>query len=160
MTDSYMILRKAFKMDVNRFRYAYFFGAKGEILTEKKMDELIAIYWNEYYSRFSPQTLEEIKRYSKGKIGIDCSGFLTKITGLYGSSSMLYDATVDKTSVENGKAGYMLYKQGHCGVDIGYGYCMHIGSSGSTIEIAKIQDVGFTNSGAFPDYDYSKANNY
>ena len=140
MTDSYMILRKAFKMYVNRFRYAYFYGAKGEILTEKKMDELIAIYWNDYYSRFSPQTLEEIKRYSKGKIGIDCSGFLTKITGLYGSSSMLYDVTVDKTSVENGKAGYMLYKQGHCGVDIGYGYCMHIGSSGSTIEIAKIQD--------------------
>lgn len=160
MTDSYMILRKAFKMYVNRFRYAYFYGAKGEILTEKKMDELIAIYWNEYYSRFSQQALEEAKRYSKGKIGLDCSGFLTEITGLYGSSAMLYDETVDKTSVQNGKAGYMLYKPGHCGVDIGYGYAMHIGSLGSTIEIAKIQTIGFTNSGAFPGFDYSKANNY
>ena len=73
---------------------------------------------------------------------------------------MLYEETVDKTSVQNGKAGYMLYKTGHCGVDIGYGYTMHIGSCGSTFEIAKIQDVGFTNSGAFPGYDYSKANNY
>lgn len=159
MTDSYMILRRAFKMYVNRFRYAYFYGAKGEILTEKRMNELIAQY-PEFYSRFSAQALEEIKRYSKGKIGLDCSGFLTEITGLYGSSAMLYEKTVDKTSVQNGKAGYMLYKTGHCGVDIGYGYTMHIGSCGSTFEIAKIQDVGFTNSGAFPGYDYSKANNY
>lgn len=159
MKPSYEILRKAFKMYVNRFSYAYFYGAKGEILTEKRMNELIATY-PEYYSRFSVQALEEIKRYSRGKYGIDCSGFLTEITGIHGNSAMLYECTVDKTTVENGKAGYMLYKKGHCGVDIGYGYCMHIGTSGNTIEIAKIQKIGFTNSGAFPNYDYSNANNY
>ena len=159
MTDSYMILRRAFKLYVNRFSYAYFYGAKGEVLTEKRMNELIATY-PEFYSRFSTQALEEIKRYSRGKRGLDCSGFLTEITGINGNSAQLYEATVDKTTVENGKAGYMLYKLGHCGVDIGYGYCMHIGSMGSTFEIAKIQSIGFTNSGAFPNYDYSKANNY
>lgn len=157
MTGSYMILRNAFKMYVNRFRYAYFYGAKGEVLTEKRMNELILGY-PEYYSRFSAQALEEIKRYSRGKIGYDCSGFLTAITGIPGYSASLYEQTTDKTTVEKGKAGYMLYKKGHCGVDIGYGYCMHIGSSGNTIEIAKIQSVGFTNSGAFPNYDYSEAN--
>ena len=158
MKGSYEILRKAFKFYCERFRYAYFYGAKGEILTEKRMNELIALY-PEYYSRFSPQAMEEIKRYSKGKIGLDCSGFLTKITGCYGSSAMLFESTVDKTTPYLGKAGYMLYKKGHCGVDIGYGYCMHIGSCGNTIEIAKIQTIGWTNSGAFPGYDYSEANN-
>lgn len=158
MKGSYEILRKAFKLYCDRFGYAYFYGAKGEVLTEKRMNELIATY-PEYFSRFSPQALEEIKRYSKGKKGIDCSGFLTLITGIFGSSAQLFDCTVDKTTVTDGKAGYMLYKIGHCGVDIGYGYCMHIGSAGNTIEIAKIQSVGFTNSGAFPGYDYSEANN-
>ena len=158
MKGSYEILRKAFKFYCERFRYAYFYGAKGEILTEKRMNELIALY-PDYYSRFSPQAMEEIKRYSKGKIGIDCSGFLTKITGCYGNSAMLFESTVDKTTPYLGKAGYMLYKKGHCGVDIGYGYCMHIGSCGNTIEIAKIQAIGWTNSGAFPGYDYSEANN-
>lgn len=158
MKGSYEILRKAFKLYCDRFRYAYFYGAKGEVLTEKRMNELIASYPN-YYSRFSQQALEEIKRYSKGKFGLDCSGFLTKITGFYGNSASLFESTIDKTIPTLGKAGYMLYKTGHCGIDIGYGYCMHIGSSGNTIEIAKIQSVGFTNSGAFRDYDYSEANN-
>lgn len=157
-TPYYMILRRAFKMYVDRFRYAYFYGAKGEILTEKKMNELIAAYPN-YWSRFSPQAVEEIKRYSKGKTGYDCSGFLTAITGIPGYSGALYDKTVDKTTVVNGKAGYMLYKTGHCGVDIGYGYAMHIGSAGNTIEIAKIQTIGFDRSGAFPGYDYTGSNN-
>ena len=159
MTGSYLILRNAFKFYVDRFRYAYFYGAKGEVLTDKKMNELITTY-PEYYNRFSAQALEEIKRYSKGKIGLDCSGFITKISGLNGNSAMQYEKTIDKTTVQKGKAGYLLYKKGHVGIDIGYGYCMHIGSSGSTFEIAKIQSVGFTNSGAIPGYDYSEANNY
>lgn len=159
LTPSYMILRKAFRMYVDRNRYAYFYGAKGEKLTVAVMDSLIKAYPN-YYGRFSTQALEEIKRYSKDKIGYDCSGWVTAITGISGNSAMQYAATVDKTTVEKGKAGYMLYKTGHCGVDIGYGYTMHIGSAGATIEIAKIQDIGFTDSGAFPGYDYSEANNY
>lgn len=157
MTGSYMILRNAFKMYVDRYKYAYFYGAKGEKLTEKKMNEFIARY-PEYYGRFSEQALEEIKRYSRDKIGYDCSGFITAISGIEGYSAKLYEKTVHKTSVEAGKAGYLLYKSGHVGIDIGYGYCMHIGSAGSTIEIAKIQSVGFTRSGALPNYDYSEAN--
>jgi len=156
---SYEILRKAFRFYVDRNRYAYFYGAKGERLTVATMDALIKAYPS-YYGRFSPQALEEIKRYSQNKIGYDCSGFLTAITGITGNSAMLYEKTVDKTTVEQGKAGYMLYKKGHCGLDIGYGYCMHIGTSGSTFEIAKIQTIGFDRSGAFPNYDYSEANNH
>lgn len=155
----YEILKNAFNLYVNRFRYAYFYGAKGEILTDKRMTELIKAYPN-YYERFSEQALEEIKRYSRGKIGLDCSGFLSMISGVSGNSASLFKKTENKTTPANGKAGYLLYKKGHCGVDIGYGYCMHIGTSGNTIEIAKIKSVGWTDSGAFPGYDYSEAKNF
>lgn len=157
MTHYYDILRKAYKMYVDRFNYAYFYGAKGERLTDKRMNELIEAY-PQYYGRFSVQALEEIKRYSRNKIGYDCSGFLTAITGLKGNSATLYAMTTDKTTVEKGKCGYMLWKSGHCGIDIGFGYCMHIGSSGDSFEIAKIQKIGFTKSGAFPDVDYTGSN--
>ena len=55
----YEILKNAFNIYVNRFRYAYFYGAKGETLTDKRMNDLINAYPN-YYERFSEQALEEI----------------------------------------------------------------------------------------------------
>ncbi len=159
MTGSYMILRNAFKLYVNRDKYAYFYGAKYELLTDKLMNELINIYWKEHFSRYSKEELEGIRNYSRGKIGMDCSAFITQISRLQGNSQMQYNATVNKTRVEDGKAGTLLYKTGHVGIDIGYGYCMHIPIEKHTLEIAKIQAIGFTNSGEIPDYDYSEANN-
>lgn len=155
----YKILKNAFSCYCERDKYAYFYGAKGEVMTEKRMNELIAAY-PEYYARFSPQTMEEIKRYSKNKIGLDCSGFLTRITGVSGSSASLFAKSLNKTTPQKGKAGYLLYKKGHCGIDIGYGFCMHIGTPGRTFEIAKIGSVGWTDAGAFPGYDYTEARDF
>lgn len=159
MIPSYMILRKAFRMYCERERYAYFYGAKGEKLTLGRMNELIATY-PRYFSKFTKEQLEEFKHFSLNKIGYDCSGFITAITGKQGYSGYQYEQTVNKTTPENGKAGYLLYKTGHVGVDIGYGFQMCIGSMGDTIVITKIQDIGYTNSGAFAGYDYSEANNH
>ena len=160
MTPSYMILRKAFRMFVDRSRYAYFYGAKGEILTAEKMNELIETYKKEFYYKFTKKQLDEFKRFSLGKVGYDCSGFITAITGKQGYSGKLYEDTIDKTTPEDGKAGYLLWKPAHVAVDVGYGFCMHCGSMGDSIVISKIQDVGFTKSGAFRDYDYTEANNH
>ena len=159
MTESYMLLRAAFKLYVMRWRYIYFYGAKGELLTEPVMNQLIEAY-PEFYGKFSLAELEEIKRVSRGKIGVDCSGFITLISGIYGSSAMLWDKCVDKTTPKEGKAGYMLYKKGHVGIDIGYGYLMEIGTIKETFTISKISDRDFTGSGALPNYDYRKAVNY
>lgn len=160
MIKSYMLLRNAFKVYCVRWRYAYFYGAKNELLTEQRMNELINIYWTEHFNRYSENELKEIKDFSRNKIGLDCSGFITLISNISGSSAMLFEACPYKTSVSNGKAGSLLYKKSHCGIDIGYGYCMHMPIENHTIEIAKIQDIGFTDSGELPDYDYSEANNY
>ena len=159
-TPSYMILRKAFRMYCDRNCYAYWYGAKGEVLTADKMNDLINTYYKEFYYKFSASELEKYKRYALGKIGLDCSGFITAITGKQGYSGKLYEDTVDKTTVENGKAGYLLWKPGHVGVDIGYGYQMGMGTMGDSIGITKIQDIGFLKSGAFAGYDYSEANNH
>ena len=159
MTESYMLLRAALKLYVNRFRYIYFYGAKGELMTEPVMNQLIETY-PEFYGKFSPDEITEIKNNARGKIGIDCSGFITLISGIYGNSAMLWDKCTDKTTPRDGKAGYMLYKSNHCGIDIGYGFLLEIGRVNSTIELNKISDRDFVGSGALPYYDYTKAVNY
>lgn len=160
MIPSYMILRKAFRMYCDRGRYAYFYGAKGEILTAEKMNELIETYKKEYFYKFTKKQLEEFKRFSLDKIGYDCSGFITAITGKQGYSGKLYEDTVNKTTVENGKAGCLLWKPAHVGLDIGYGFSMSAPTMGTSFEIAKIQDIGYTKSGEFAGYDYTEANNH
>lgn len=159
MIESYMLLRAAFKLYVNRYRYIYFYGAKGELMTDPVMNQLIETY-PEFYGKYSPEEIEEIKKNARGKIGVDCSGFITLISGIYGSSAMLWEKCTDKTTPRDGKAGYMLYKKGHVGIDIGYGYEMEIGRVNCTFEINKISDRDFVSSGALPNYDYGKAVNF
>lgn len=159
MTESYMLLRTAFQMYVNRWRYVYFYGAKGELMTEPVMNQLIEAY-PEYWSRYSPEEIADIKNVSRNRIGLDCSGFITLISGVHGNSAMLFEKCTDKTTPRDGKAGYMLYKQNHVALDIGYGFCMEIGTPKDTFVISKISERGFIGSGALPYYDYGKAVNY
>lgn len=159
MTEFYYLLRNAFQLYVNRWRYVYFYGAKGELMTEPVMNQLIETY-PEFWAKYSPEEIADIKNVSRGRIGLDCSGFITMISGIYGNSAMLFDKCVDKTTPRDGKAGYMLYKPNHVSIDIGYGYCMEIGTPKETFIISKISDRDFIASGALPDYDYRKAGNF
>lgn len=159
MTGSYMLLRNAYKVYVQRENYAYFYGAKNVVLTDSVMRDLVSAYWDEHFSRYDNKQLEVISNYSRGKIGLDCSGLITLISGIYGSSGQLFDACTKKTSIVDGKAGSLVWRPGHVGIDIGYGYCMHIPSEMHTLEIAKLQTIGFEKSGELPGYDYSEAIN-
>lgn len=159
MPESYMLLRAAFKLYVHRWRYVYFYGAKGELLTEPVMNQLIEAYPG-FYSKYSPDEIAEIKNVSRGRIGVDCSGFITLISGLYGNSSQLWEKCVNKTTPKEGKAGAMLYRPGHVAIDIGYGYEMEIGTPKSTFEINKISDRDFISSGELPGYNYERAVNF
>lgn len=159
MTPSYMLLRAAFALFVKRWRYIYWYGAKGELLTDPVMNQLIETY-PEFFGRFSEDQLNEYKRISRGKIGVDCSGFITLISGIFGNTAMIWERCVNKTTPREGKAGSYLYRVGHCAIDIGYGYCMEIGAMGETFTISKISDRDFVVSGELPNYDYGKAVNY
>ena len=154
----FMLLRNAFKLFVMRWRYIYWYGAKGEVLTDAVMNQLIAAY-PEFYGKYTPEQMTAYKNQARGKLGLDCSGFITLISGIFGASFQIWDKCVNKTDVVHCTAGSFLYKKGHCGLDIGYGYCMHIGIMGETITISKIQDVGFTDAGQLPNYNYEGALN-
>lgn len=159
MIESYMLLRAAFKLFVRRWEWIYFYGAKGELMTDAVMNQLIEAYPG-FYGKYSPEQLEYFKTVSRGKYGVDCSGFITLISGIYGNSAMIWEKCTDKTDIVNGKAGYFLYKPNHCAVDIGYGFGMDIGTMGESFQIFKLQDRGFIGSGALPGYNYEKAVNY
>lgn len=134
---------------------AYFMGSKGEILTDQRMDDLIKWY-PDHFSQYSAEQLKKIKNYSRGKIGFDCSGLVSKCVGLTGLSSWtLWDKTKNRTSVKECKAGSLLWRPGHIGVDIGLGFCIDIPIEGQTIRIQRNAESSFQYGGEFVDADYS-----
>ena len=159
MKPSYDILRKAYALYVERDNIAYFYGAKGQVLTDKVMDALIAAE-PKHFSKYTEAELKKIKSFSRGKIGYDCSGFVGACVGCQEWSGGLWSHCYNKTTVSNGKAGCILYKQGHVGLDIGYGYAMDIPTEGKTIRIFRNNTTGFIGAGEYRGFDYSEANNH
>ena len=74
----YEVIKKALNMLYHRDEYAYFYGAKGQILTDEVMNTLISLE-PAYFSKYTTQELSAYKAFSRGKIGYDCSGFVSEI---------------------------------------------------------------------------------
>lgn len=154
------VLKKIARMEVEKEKYAYFYGAKGEILTDDKMHELVRQY-PAYFKKYSQEQLEEIYDYSRGKIGFDCSGFTTYVTGVSGNSSAQWGKAHNKTSnLVSGVAGSILYKTGHIGIDIGYGIFVHFPTEGHTIERQYISKYNWTGTGLAQGVDYTGSDNF
>lgn len=131
-------IKKALNIYWRRNEYAYFYGAKGQMLTESVMNYLIRCY-PEHFGRYSAEELAKIKAYSSGKIGYDCSGFTGACTGSWKNSAGQIAECVEVTdNLVSGPAGSLLYRPGHIGIDIGYGYFLHCPNEGRTIELGKI----------------------
>ncbi|MBQ1552058.1 MAG: hypothetical protein IIZ66_00805, partial [Clostridia bacterium] len=60
-------------------------------------------------------------------------------------------------SLAEGVAGSVLWKEGHVGLDIGYGASLQIGSYGNTIRLAMIGDDPWTSSHLITGVDYAGA---
>lgn len=69
------VIKDALQMFVDRDKYCYFYGAKGQKMTDANMDALIKAE-PKYFSQYTSEQLTQIKNYSRGKIGLDCSGFV------------------------------------------------------------------------------------
>ena len=158
---SYMILRRAFKLYTERDQIAYFFGAKGQVLTDAVMDALIADK-PEHFAKYTEAEMKKIRKFSKGKVGYDCSGFVGRCVGDMLWSGGLWENTIHRTTIADGKAGCILYRPGHVALDIGYGYAMDCPTEGHTIEIFKNNEGGrgLLEAGEYKTFDYSLANNY
>jgi len=134
------VIKKALTMYCHRNEYAYFYGAKGEILTEGVMNYLIRAY-PEHFKRYTQIQLQQIRNFSLGKIGYDCSGFLTAVSDIQGSSSMIFSGCDHVTdNLAAGPAGSILYRPGHIGLDVGFGMYVHMPREGESIVFGKISE--------------------
>ena len=160
MIPAYQAIDRFWDLYLGRDDIAYWLGAKGDLLTYEKMDELVS--WNaEYFSRYDKETLAKLKAWSYGKIGYDCSGLVCACFGVQGLSSWALREHMSKvTSVYECKAGSILWKKGHVGLDLGYGIVGQVYAEGHSIELGHNSVYGFELGGEYDGADYSMMANW
>lgn len=127
----FQVIKDAVQMYIDRDKYAYFYGAKGVVLSDSVMQAL----WDAepiYFRRYTAEQKRQIFNNSRGKIGYDCSGFVCTVTGETGYSSLIYSKRTVETSLAEGVAGQFLYTTWggagrHIGIDAGMGFCLDMG---------------------------------
>ena len=147
------VRKRAMDIYYNREKYCYFYGAKGQIMTDPEMDALIAAE-PDYFKRYTPEQLISIKNYNRGKTGYDCSGFTAVCTGDMQYSGGQFANCAAITTPRTGPEGSLLYKPGHVGLDIGSGYFLHFPTEGKTCELGKISEYAWVGSGQPKMVDY------
>lgn len=154
MNAWYVIVQAALAVYANADNYAYFYGAKGEVLTDARMEEL----WNAYpnhFSKYDADMKRYIFNYSRGKIGYDCSGFVGALVGdASGSSQLIAHCPSVSTDYLSCAPANILWKEGHVGIAIGYGFCLHFPSEGHSCTLSNINSVGWTKSGYHKNVNY------
>lgn len=160
MIPAYQAVNRFWDFYLARDSIAYWLGAKGEILTYERMDELCR--WNpEYFKRYDKDTLAKLKAWSYGKIGFDCSGLVCACFGISGLSSWTLREHMSRvTSVPECKAGSILWKKGHVALDLGYGICGQAYAEGHSIELGQNTCFGFELGGEYDGADYSMMPNW
>lgn len=158
---AYEAIQRFYDLYFGRDKIAYWMGAKGEILTRQRMQELVEAYWD-YFKKYEPDQLESLMRWSEGKIGFDCSGLICACFGTpYQMSSWtLREHMVKTTGVKECKAGSVLWFPGHVALDLGFGAAGHITSEGKSILITDNGTAGFELGGELEGYDYSMLYNF
>lgn len=154
----YDVIKNAMQMYNDRYKYAYFYGAKGQRLTSSVMNALIAAE-PKYFSKYSKSEIATIKNYSLNKIGYDCSGFINAITGQSNYSTGYFEGCPVKTTPKDGVEGSCLYTTfggtgRHIGIDIGKGFFLHMAKEGQSVTFGKISDYAWEKSGQIKNIDY------
>lgn len=158
MRSCYDVMAEAVRLYQDRERYIYFYGAKCYYLDDATMDNLIAAEPG-YFSRYTPEEIGIFKDLSRGKYGLDCSGFVNLCTGQYNYSTGYISEALNVTTPDKGTWGNILYTTfghtgRHIGIDIGAGRFLHIGTMGETIEFGLIKDFAWELSGQVKGIDY------
>jgi len=157
------IMARAVDIYENRDNYAYYYGARNQILTDEVMHNLEAAY-PDYFKQYDKYELEVIHDYSRGKVGLDCSAFIDVITGQSNYSTGYYESGLNKTTPVAGTWGNMLYttfggKGRHIGLDMGAGRFLHMPKEGRTLELGVIKDYEWEGSAQFPGVSYTLTSN-
>lgn len=164
----YDVVETAKRIYDERDDYAYFYGAKGQVLTEPVMNALIAAEPNYFARRYTQQQIDAIKAYSIGKIGLDCSGFVCYVleqAGVISRSEWTYSTVLigkcnpTAPPLQIPAAG-ILYRcpvstGRHVGIDIDGGLFLHMGREGASVELGDNHTGYWEIGGCFPGIDYS-----
>ncbi len=167
---NYMI-QHGLRMYMQRDKYAYLYGANGEIGTPELVDRLWAVYpqyFEEQVIGRGHHSKEELKRHVQGKICLDCSSFICyvsqeerfedlRVVRDYNSAMLRREFAVVRTP-SAGTAGSILYKPGHVALDIGYGICLEFANEFVDMRMRRIADAGFVESGELKFIDYTGTN--
>lgn len=157
------VVSNAIEIFLKRENYAYFYAAKGQILTPKLMEDLIACE-PAYWLKYSPEEIEKIKAWSLYKVGVDCSGFVNLCCKQTNWSTGYWHDCANKTTPAAGTWGNLLYtthggKGRHVGIDIGAGRFLHAPTEMHSIELGVIKNYAWEGSGQIKGVNYALASN-
>ena len=165
-------IKKGLDMYRHRDQFAYFYGAKGQILTDSVMNALWAAE-PAYFAKYNAEQKAQIFRNSRGKRGFDCSGFTGELTGDRTWSTGQISNCRIITTPRDGVGGSLLYTTfngtgRHIGYDIGYGYCVDMGYESTdqrvsehndSVRLTRIVETPWEKSGQSNVLDYTGATN-
>ena len=100
----------------------YVYGAKGEILTEERLQLLKRQNPSVYTSAYMAKARKYI-----GQRCTDCSGLISWYTGIIRGSYNYHDTADQRVAIgalDDSMVGWALWKPGHIGVYMGDGYCI------------------------------------
>ena len=168
MIQWWAVVEAAKKIYRERNDYAYFYGAKGQVLTDPLMDALITAEAGYFARRYTEEQIRHIKSFSVGKIGLDCSAFVCYVLEKAGvitrqewtySTALIEKCHPKKEPLKIPAAG-ILYRcpastGRHVGIDIDGGKFLHMGREGASIELGDNHTGYWEIGGCFPGIDYS-----
>lgn len=129
----------------------YVYGAKGELMTEAKINQLRNMYGSGmvWWSDNS----------KAGKVCVDCSGLISWYTGIMRGSSQYKStaaAVVPISQRTNEHIGWAVWVQGHIGIYLGNDTYIAADGSAYGVRIAKLSQNRFTHLLKLCDIDYGQ----
>ena len=131
----------------------YVYGAKGEVLTEARLQTLAKQNPSMYTSSYTAKAKQFI-----GQRCTDCSGLISWYTGIVRGSYNYHDTADERAAIgalDESMIGWALWKPGHIGVYIGDGYCIEAkGINYGTIK-SKVKNTAWQKVLKLCDIDYN-----
>lgn len=161
------VIRDALRMYANKDKYAYLYGANGEMGSRDLVERLWAAYPEHYKQTVTNQgkTKEDLIRHVTGRYCYDCSAFICAVTQT--STYPHHTVTADYASgglrgkmnpfrsTKESTAGSCLWKNGHVALDIGHGMCIDFANEFIDMRLYDISTGNFAGGGELPWVDYT-----